>query len=395
MWGKMKFVISVIFLFQYQVSYASNDSCECVELSCNSCEMQESLEFYTEKCNGGTQIKSCAKPVCVALDPLPKTCTAAKKQPSKRSIASVPVVEDDVTGSDARVEVGVIKTSIGKSWIVSSLGNKVKAKKDLRIYESDKITTSSNGKVKIVFNDANILFVANSSEVKIEEYMASKKKSNRKVLLKLLKGKLRSSVKQKYDNTQASRFQVKTKSAVAGVRGTDFVVELMSNHKYETKVTTLEGLVQFKNSVGSEQVVDVPANHTTSYVVDTSALKGNADSEFVARGSMTPLYKVSGDEVSALIAQLEDKTKTKPISIIKVAEDDSICSQPKADFNMCSWKCENNPRGQKSCRTDLENVKCVRKRCNANGEWVDNFRLPASIGEKCPAYGHKVKDCDY
>jgi len=64
-------------------------------------------------------------------------------------------------------------------------------------------------------------------------------------------------------------------------------------------------------------------------------------------------------------------------------------------FNQCSWSCKNNPKGEKSCRTDLPEVSCVRQRCNAAGDWTDMNRMPSSYGSECPSSGFKVKACDY
>jgi hypothetical protein len=41
-------------------------------------------------------------------------------------------------------------------------------------------------------------------------------------------------------------------------------------------------------------------------------------------------------------------------------------------------------------------VACVRHRCNGNGIWADETRLPeAGASMACPATGFLVKDCDY
>jgi hypothetical protein len=56
-------------------------------------------------------------------------------------------------------------------------------------------------------------------------------------------GKIRAKVEQKYDD-ETNKFQVKTKSAVAGVRGTDFFTSYTPSNN-QTKVVTFEGSVRF------------------------------------------------------------------------------------------------------------------------------------------------------
>lgn len=383
----MKYILSIIVLSFAFSAYSSSDSCECAEFSCNSCELQESLEFYTEKCEAGSKIKSCAKPICAPLDPLPQKCLAKAAKPVKRSVASVPLVEE-FDAEDIKVEAGHVKKSVGAAWVVSALGKKQKIKRSMKIYNSDVVETGDSGKVEILFKDTNVLFISKNTKVKIKEYRTSLKKKDRKVLLNLLKGKLRSSVKKKYENSQSSFYRVTTKSAVAGVRGTDFIVELKSGAKLETKVTTLSGEVELGSIKQNTQRVKIPADYTASFVA-----KGQLVDKATPNGYLTPVYRVSKADVEEIIAQTEWNYKIKKVHVGGATED--ICSKPMADFNECMWKCENNPRGQKSCRTDLKEVQCLRKRCNANGEWVDVFRLPASVGQQCPPSGFKVKSCDY
>jgi len=73
-----------------------------------------------------------------------------------------------------------------------------------------------------------------------------------------------------------------------------------------------------------------------------------------------------------------------------------ICQSPNAKFNQCAWVCEGNPKGEKKvCRLEKPEVSCVRKRCNANGEWAES--TPLSKEKAAGMCGAKplVKACDY
>ena len=61
--------------------------CACPELTCSPCETQVGVQFYSDKCERGSRMKSCAKPQCVPMDPAPSNCVAKKEEPV-RKIAS-------------------------------------------------------------------------------------------------------------------------------------------------------------------------------------------------------------------------------------------------------------------------------------------------------------------
>ena len=91
--------------------------------------------------------------------------------------------------------------------------------------------------------DNNEINVSPESNVEIQNYESKPEENKKDVLLNVLYGKVRAKVEQKYDG-KTSKFQVKTPSAVAGVRGTDF----MTSYSPETKnssVVTFHGAVEF------------------------------------------------------------------------------------------------------------------------------------------------------
>ncbi|MEM7647262.1 MAG: FecR family protein [Pseudomonadota bacterium] len=113
-----------------------------------------------------------------------------------------------------------------------------KATKNKTICQGDAVKTGPNGRVKIVMDDNNEINVSPNSELIIESY-----KDGKKAVLNVLNGKVRSDVNNKYDNNKSSHFRVKTKSAVAGVRGTQFLTQFNAQTN-QIKVTTFEGQVE-------------------------------------------------------------------------------------------------------------------------------------------------------
>jgi hypothetical protein len=115
--------------------------------------------------------------------------------------------------------------------------------------------------------------------------------------------------------------------------------------------------------------------------------------EFVAKGYMTPVYSLTASEIKEL-QELTEVANGDPRVVAK-AVSKPVCAEPKADLNQCMWTCVNNPKGEKRCRTDLPQVNCVRKKCDGNGNWSDESRLPASFHDMCQPAGYHVGSCDY
>lgn len=93
----------------------------------------------------------------------------------------------------------------------------------------------------------------------------------------------------------------------------------------------------------------------------------------VARGKLQPLQKISADEMKRLKALYDHEKKiiaAKPTPT-PTPGPNQICNQPWGELNQCLWSCEGSLKGLKNCDLSKPKVKCVRKRCNANGEWSD------------------------
>lgn len=395
-------VLAAILVFGVCVpSYASSgDPCDCPKLDCNSCENQTGLTFYSEKC-GNNRVRSCSRPSCQLKDPIPPGCEVSQKKGASevpdgdRTPASAAAANESLPRGG---EIGKVMWSKGESWLVEPSGKQHSVRVGISVHTKDKVKTEAQAEIRIEFQDANELHIQPQSEVLMSEY-ESDSKLDRRALLDLIKGKVRSKVKQKYKGDTSSYFKVRTKSAVAGVRGTDFVVSFNIGHKEITKVETLTGSVVLANADQS-QSLDVSKGTYASYVVEANSSEVFSDkeiNEFVARGYMTPVHKMSAKEIEQLDweSSVGEKPKGKTVSMQEKGASKSVCQSPQAEMDQCYWVCENNPKGEKNCRTDLPQVNCLRRRCDANGKWADETRLPANFHEQCQAKGVRVGPCDY
>lgn len=119
---------------------------------------------------------------------------------------------------------------------VTGKDNKVEpAKVGKKVVQGDTISAGKEGRAKIVMADKNVLNISPETQIKIEKY-ENDGKDKKNVELNVLYGKVRASVEQKYDG-EKSKFNIKTPSAVAGVRGTDFLTGYNPSTKAMSVIT--------------------------------------------------------------------------------------------------------------------------------------------------------------
>ena len=81
------------------------------------------------------------------------------------------------------------------------------------------------------------------------------------------------------------------------------------------------------------------------------------------------------------------KNKRSPASA------ESLCQSPGGQFQQCAWSCEGNPKGSKGCQAHKAQVHCVRRVCNAAGQWSQATPFASAYRDLCPAQGTRVGDC--
>lgn len=161
------------------------------------------------------------------------------------SIASLSVF----ASSNARAACGQLEVSKGDIKIESG-GRISAAAVGAKICAGDTIVAGKDSRAKIKMEDGNELNVSPDSKIALETYQFVPAQNKKKVLLNILQGKVRAATKQEnmYNDKSAdgsdNTFQVKTKSAVAGVRGTDFLTGFDPKSN-KSEVVTFRGKVEF------------------------------------------------------------------------------------------------------------------------------------------------------
>lgn len=136
---------------------------------------------------------------------------------------------------------GVFMVTKGSVKIQSAKTGTSDAKVGVKVYEGDTIITAADSRAKIVMSDRNVINVNPESKLQIAKYENDAASGKKNVELNLLEGKVRNNVEQTYDG-EKSKFLIKTPTAVAGVRGTQF----LAGYNPSTQMTSI---VTFKGSV--------------------------------------------------------------------------------------------------------------------------------------------------
>lgn len=135
--------------------------------------------------------------------------------------------------------VGFVAASRGDAKV-----NAQPARVGMEIFEGDKLTTGGKSRLKVLFSDDVILALGSATQVVVEKHLFDPKSGARQTRIDLVQGKLRALVQKMVAGSRAD-FSVKTTNAVAGVRGTEFVLAAEGK---DTRLYTFSGEVELSGT---------------------------------------------------------------------------------------------------------------------------------------------------
>jgi hypothetical protein len=146
-----------------------------------------------------------------------------------------------LVGHSNQKKVALVKMKRGKAQVTTPEGTKKDLKKGDWIVEGSTVVTQKKSFVRLSFVDKSSMNIGPGSEMKIEKF--SKSEAG---VINVLSGKIRSQVTKNYLNMDKdkSKLFVKSKSAVMGIRGTDFAFTTSKKTGASTAVL-FEGSVVF------------------------------------------------------------------------------------------------------------------------------------------------------
>jgi len=144
-------------------------------------------------------------------------------------------VAGKITKIEGRVDVLRVGTTIA---VPLNVGESVSI--------GDILRTKSDGKAEITFIDNSVMSVGPKSRLGIDEYLYKPDDGERKASLKLYRGKTGFKIPRPVYPGEGSKFEMKTRTAVAGVRGTEGILFTDGIERVYVK----EGAVEFYNPLG-------------------------------------------------------------------------------------------------------------------------------------------------
>jgi hypothetical protein len=162
----------------------------------------------------------------------------------------------------------------GDVQVIRAGGEKpFKAFVNMRLTEGDRIITGTSGKAKIEMDDEVVITLAENTRIYLSELRGSK--GAKQSSINLQSGGVGSSVKEKLKDN--SRFEIKTPTAVMGVRGTEFFTQYYNGN---VDVRVVDGVVEVTVNVTSEgDVTGVGGAGARTYSFPIAALQQVAFSE--------------------------------------------------------------------------------------------------------------------
>ena len=144
--------------------------------------------------------------------------------------------------SQAQEPVGKFVAVEGKVFLIPESGGERLATVGTLVYLGDTIRTGADSRAKLLMIDDSLITLAQETELSLKRYFLDHKAKEREGVLGLLKGKVKVIVAKVLG--YKGRYEVETKTAVAGVRGTSMVVWTEtdpSTGKLTTWVFVVEG----------------------------------------------------------------------------------------------------------------------------------------------------------
>lgn len=187
-----------------------------------------------------------------------------------------------------------------------------KAKKRTKFDCTDVIVTGKSSRAKIRFVNKSILTMGPLSRISVAEHAAEKGKVN---VLNLTYGKVRAFFKEEVNSKEKKKnkkpksvsFKIKTPTAVAGVRGTDFFIGFNPNTR-ATEQATITGEVEVARVGEKQKVIVKPGQQVqVDVLANTKKLK------------VEPIKKELAEEIkstSVLVKNDKEFTSAKAVELL-------------------------------------------------------------------------------
>ena len=267
--------------------------------------------------------------------------------------------------------VGRILSTSGRVIVVhEDMARGYWAKNDLPVFEGDIIITRQTGQVQFQLNDDSVVTLAPDTKLTIDKSVFDQDEKVRNSLMQLAVGKAHFYVK-KLLNFKLSDFLVKTPTATAGVRGSQWIMEV---HQTLTRITTEEKTVievwspsfpEKKSTLNAlEQTVvaveETPTEPTKVSLDTIDQIKEDLTAVTETAKKTEPVEK-SHVRIEAYSLPTSPAMSVMPISNVSLVIEPSVMPTEKKAKAKTSKQAVEKEKGKKKSRTIFEALFGSRK----------------------------------
>jgi hypothetical protein len=173
---------------------------------------------------------------------------------SRRAILSLPFLLAAASAARAAGPgvIGTVSRLAGSPSIQRPNGQSVPAARDMVVHEGDRVLTGTGGRLEVTGADGSIITVGEQTTVVLTRVLAPGDAGPGSGLLDLIEGILRLQLPGHWN-----RFEVITATAVASVRGTDWLIDAQG--AANTAVFVAQGSVEVENRARTGAVLLYPS----------------------------------------------------------------------------------------------------------------------------------------
>jgi hypothetical protein len=151
---------------------------------------------------------------------------------------------------------------------------------------------TGDGQLRVVFQDDSVIDLGERSTLIVDEHVFDPSASRYSTLMNLVVGKARALVSHYY-GTPGAAYQMHTPTAVAGVRGTSFLVTYDVDRDV-TEVVGIQGFVQVRNlTADADEFIYIGAEETTQVLRDSAPTAPQRIDERLFRDDVRGLEQLS------------------------------------------------------------------------------------------------------
>ncbi|MCB0361910.1 MAG: FecR domain-containing protein, partial [Bdellovibrionales bacterium] len=233
----------------------------------------------------------------------------------------------------ARGEVEILRLKSGSGESVNTVRKPIKVKNRQNLSCHDIIVTGKSSRAKLRLEGGTVLSLGPHSRISIEDYA---KTSGSPTLLHLTYGKVRtlfqaneekdSKSTQQEERNQADpanqdlgSFRIRTSTAVAGVRGTDFYLSFEPNTRV-TEQATISGKVQVEQ-VGTDQMVVVSSGRQVAVIEQTPEKEEKIEVKPLMVKPIAPALITEIKQTSLLVKNDKEFSSEEAIKILGSPEE--------------------------------------------------------------------------